>query len=157
MKTKPTRVLAVCALIAAAFFFTVPFIKQRMHHLLCNAAIDGNITLVRICLMTHPDLNKHPTSWDGLTGFLAIDCAAIGGHEGIVTLLLENGTNPNPHSSSPLMIACYGGNYAVTKLLLEHGADPNVNGSHFGDGTPLNAATGHPTIIDLLRSYGAKE
>lgn len=157
MKTKRSRVLAIGVLVALALLFATPFIKQRLHSLLCSAAMDGNITLVKVCLMTHPDLNKHPTSWDGLTGFPAIDCAAIGGHADIVSLLLQNGANPNPNAPSPLIIACYRGDYDVAKLLLEHGADPNVNGNNLGDGTPLSSATEHPAIIELLRSYGAKE
>ncbi len=157
MRTKQIRVLVVCALVAVAIFLVMPFVRQRTHRLLCSAAIDGNVTLVKVCLMTRPDLNKHPTGWDGLPGLLAIDCAAIGGREEIAALLLEHGANPNPDAPSPLIIACSLGHHDVAKVLLEHGADPNTNGSKFGDSTPLNAAIGHPAIIKLLRSYGAKE
>ncbi|MFO1482219.1 MAG: ankyrin repeat domain-containing protein [Verrucomicrobiaceae bacterium] len=156
MKTKRSRILAICALVALALFFVVPLIRQRMLSVLCRAAIDGDMTLVQVCLMAGPDLNKHPDQ-DGLPGLLAIDCAAIGGHEGIVALLLQHGANPNPPAPSPLIIACSLGHYDVAKVLLEHGADPNANGNNSGDGTPLNAATGYPEIVKLLRSHGAKE
>jgi tankyrase len=157
---KKRRVVILVAGVSLAMmllFFLLPFAKQRAHNLLCKAALHGDISMVKACLMVRPDLNKHPTDGDGFTGFLALECAAIGGNADIVMLLLQNGANPNPPGPNPLITACSLGHSEVVKLLLEHGADPNANGNNDGDGTPLNAATGHPEIIKLLRSYGANE
>lgn len=158
MKTKRLVTVLIWSSIATALLvFVVPFAQQRLHSLLCKAAAYGDTSIVKICLMTRPDLNKHPTNLDGLTGFLAIDCAAVGGHADIVALLLQNGANPNPPGPNPLIGACSRGHYEVVKILLKHGANPNANGNNYGAGTPLSEATGHPKIIELLRSYGAKE
>ncbi|PKK46146.1 hypothetical protein CI102_8362, partial [Trichoderma harzianum] len=63
----------------------------------------------------------------------SLDLAAVGGHKGVVKLLLENGIDPNfkrEHGSegTPLLSATRGGHEETVKLLLEYGADPNASG-----------------------------
>ena len=55
----------------------------------------------------------------------------------------------------PLLLACINRHNSTVKLLLEHGANPNTR----GEDTPLRWAQEHEDnqLIDMLKSYGAKE
>lgn len=81
-----------------------------------------------------------------------------------VTLLLENGADPNavrgPASgllSTPLLIAAYYGRSERAKVLLTKGAHPDLRSSEGSASTPLMVAAerDHTTTVKLLLDHGA--
>jgi ankyrin repeat protein len=85
--------------------------------------------------------------------------AALLGLRDVVSLLLENGSDPNEvlggYYGNPLNAASHQGHEQVVNLLLNKGADPNPQGKE--DGNPLYAAVvqGHEHILKLLLDKGA--
>ena len=83
-------------------------------------------------------------------------CAACEtGHETVVTLLLNNGADPNVVDktySSPLYLVCERGETKIAKLLLSHGANPNMEAT---DKYPIHAACSgqHYDLLKLLLEH----
>ena len=78
---------------------------------------------------------------------------AWGGHEAVVKLLLEKGTDlesKDRNGRTPLSQAAWGGHEAVVKLLLEKGA--NLESKDQNGRTPLSLAAekGHEAVVKLL-------
>ncbi|RYP71282.1 hypothetical protein DL769_004719 [Monosporascus sp. CRB-8-3] len=84
--------------------------------------------------------------------------AAKQGHDAIVKLLVEKGTDletKNIFNETPLSFAAQEGHEAVVKLLLEKGA--NIESRSDNDRTPLSLAAekGHEAAVKLLLEKGA--
>jgi ankyrin repeat protein len=94
-------------------------------------------------------------------GYTALCWACWYGHYEIAELLLQYGALvdlPIPIIRiTPLMLASWYGYPKIVESLLKHGANPN-NKTCFGQ-TALSGAlkNGHKEIVELLKSYGAKE
>ena len=116
------------------------------------AAAFGQLQVVEYLLQHGADVNAAASNG---TGYTALTGAVTGGHEKIVSLLLENGANVNYRYGpgySPLLAAAANGHLAIVKRLLEHGADPQVQAN---DGTtPLSVAEsrGHHEVASHLKN-----
>ena len=92
-------------------------------------------------------------------GRTALICAAEGGHEAVVRLLLEKGANVNAkedNGETALHEAAWGGHEAVVQLLLEKGANVNAKENN-REKTALHPAAmrGHEVVVQLLLEKGA--
>jgi ankyrin repeat protein len=79
----------------------------------------------------------------------------------VVLHLINNGADVNASGNdgdTALMWASWNGHYDIAKLLIDAGADVNAK-NNFGETALMYASrcNGHPAIIELLRSKGAKE
>jgi Ankyrin repeats (3 copies) len=100
------------------------------------------------------DVDVNAAGKDGITPLMAFSGI---GDAGEVKLLLAAGANvsaTNIDGKTPLMIASQEGHADVAKLLLA--ARANVNADRKGV-TPLMMAGGHASVIQLLKTAGAKE
>ncbi|KAJ5439445.1 uncharacterized protein N7458_010443 [Penicillium daleae] len=84
--------------------------------------------------------------------------ASSQGHDRVVQLLLNNGTDVNARSGrhgTPLQVASLDGRHQVVSTLLAHGADLNVTCQRYG--VPLAAAAekGHLHTFQTLLDHGA--
>ncbi len=88
-------------------------------------------------------------------------CACLTENEELLKIALQHKPNLNFTTGeggvSPLMMIASKGNERMSKALLEAGVDPNYVNPFEVDYTPLQAAKDHPEIVQLLKSYGAKE
>jgi hypothetical protein len=89
-------------------------------------------------------------------GQTPLSCAAEGGSEAVVKLLLETGKvdvdSMDEYGQTPLSCAAWGGHEAVVKLLLETGkVDVDSKDTRYGQ-TPLSRAAerGHEAVVKLL-------
>eukprot|EP00904_Undaria_pinnatifida_P004919 jgi/Undpi1/1557/HiC_scaffold_11.g04947.m1 len=79
--------------------------------------------------------------------------AAAKGHEEVVSMLVQNGSNVNARDGffyTPLHLACVNGTVACVDVLLRSGADPTTRAQ--GGVTPLLAAR-KPEIRELLNNF----
>jgi ankyrin repeat domain-containing protein 50 len=99
-------------------------------------------------------------SKDGADSRTPLSWAARYGHEAVVKLLLEKGTEletKDNYGRTPLSWAAVNGHEAVLKLLLEKGAELETK-DNYGR-TPLSwaAVNGHEAVVKLLLEKGAKK
>lgn len=86
---------------------------------LMMAALKGELAMVQELIAKGADINK--------PGWTPLHYAATGGHDDIVSLLLEHSAYidaASPNGTTPLMMAAYYGTTATVRTLLEQGADP---------------------------------
>jgi len=126
-----------------------------LHSLAADAgAMDGGEEIVKKLLQYGAD----PEIQDN-QGFTPLHFAIFGNQDNVVSMLLQNGANPNIASDdfneTPLHIAAFNRSEDISKILLENGADPNAE-NHAGE-TPLHiaASRGYADIFKLLLQYGA--
>lgn len=83
--------------------------------------------------------------------------AAKRGHEPMVKLLLDNGSDANAelYCGSALQAASYEGQEQIVKLLLDNGADANAQGGPYRNALLAASCSGHEQIIKLLLNNGA--
>jgi ankyrin repeat protein len=118
------------------------------------AAALGDIDAVRRMLDNAPSRISEARP----SGRRPLSVAVEFGHDDIVRLLLERGTDPcweepdAPHGTT-LHKAAVSGNLAIVELLLDHGADPNENIDSSASASVF-AAT--PDIRALIESRGAE-
>ena len=92
-------------------------------------------------------------------GASALHAAALGGHAGVVRLLLDRGLGVNDAARAdgmtPMAYAAVRGHLSVMRVLLEHHADVNIADS--GGNSPLlhAAMRGRITAVRLLLESGA--
>ena len=86
------------------------------------------------------------------------------GHEKVVQLLLESGTNVNAQGaqggrhSNALQAASSQGHEKVVQLLLDKGADVNAQGGVYSNALQAASSQGHETVVQLLlRIIGQRE
>jgi ankyrin repeat protein len=88
-----------------------------------------------------------------------LHAAALGGHAGVVTLLIDRGLDVNEAARAdgmtPIAYAAVRGHLSVMRVLLEHHADVNLADS--GGNSPLlhAAMRGRTTAVRLLLESGA--
>src|SRR5574337_1044517 len=85
------------------------------------AALKGELAMVQELIAKDADINK--------PGWTPLHYAATGGHDEIVSLLLEHSAYidaASPNGSTPLMMAALYGKASTVQLLLEQGADPTL-------------------------------
>lgn len=117
----------------------------------------GNEPLVRL-LLGRDKFNVRSVDEFGRT---ALACAAFGGHDKIIQMLLDRGANVNPTDhfvESPLIFAAEQGYDNIVQLLLDRGAEVNANVyGRLMKGTVLKYAVnqGHDRIVQLLLERGA--
>ncbi|XXH01293.1 hypothetical protein Hte_007649 [Hypoxylon texense] len=144
------------------------------------AAAGGFEDVVESLLAVESDINKPDQ-----TGYTAIHLATCGGHEHIVSLLLERGADPdvstpNPDSrmdigelkpppskgnAIPLSLPCWRetslhlaaltGQVEIAKILLSKGADVHAESSSTYDSLKYAAAGGSPEMLVLLLQHDA--
>ncbi len=88
----------------------------------------------------------------------ALHCAAAGGHQAIVDLLLDAGANPNiadQQSLYPLHLAASSCSALICQHLLKAGAAVDATTSKGGTALHVAAATGCPDVIKILLDAGA--
>ncbi len=117
------------------------------------AAALGDLDRVNAILDEHPDSIRSTRPW----GKRPLSAAVEFGHEAIVRLLLDRGTDPNwsegadaPHGFA-LHSAARRGNRELVELLLDRGADPNGHVDSSGSAT---WAAKTPELRKLLMSRG---
>ncbi|PCH53932.1 MAG: hypothetical protein COC21_05560 [Verrucomicrobiales bacterium] len=141
------------------------FIKKIFKGTLHKACDKGNIEAVKQHLADGADVNATHGYWTTTP----LHCAAYGGYNEVVELLIENGADVNAkivnakienandvNGMTPLHEATFGGYKEIAELLIAKGADVNAK-SRF-DGTPLDEAVRMKCtqIADLLRKHGGK-
>ncbi|KAL2114845.1 hypothetical protein VTJ04DRAFT_10508 [Mycothermus thermophilus] len=124
-------------------------------------ANDGDHTSNSQDLLADKDVEEHEP-WEGGT---PLHFAAISGHTELVSMLLENGTDPNigrpqaVEGGTPLHFATRNGHIAIVELLLNAGADVNCRScsTQQYQYAPLHVAImgQHSNIVSLLISKGA--
>jgi len=127
---------------------------NRSASLLCRYAYGGSYRSAERALESGADVNQSC----GEDGRTPLHLAAERGHKRMVTLLLNNGANPNTpdhDGDTPLHLAAKGGHDRVAILLLNDGAMPNAPDID-GD-TPLHLAAkgGHDSTVGVLLAGGA--
>ncbi|KAL2820983.1 ankyrin repeat-containing domain protein [Aspergillus cavernicola] len=140
---------------------------------LCMASHSGNIDIVR-CLLDH-GATPNPSYPDGQKPLFQLSCAAEGGHDHIVNLLLsrfdyiKSSTEPYQQAVLLCVAALTGRTTLLTTLLTEHNYDPNLRVTDgrmffpyykFYNPTPKTALTwaaecNQPVAINILLSHGA--
>ena len=85
-------------------------------HVLCVAAVDGSVQLLRLLLDAGADVHARR----GLPLVLAVD----GGHLGAARLLLDRGAAPDALNGEALRLATRYGRQDIADLLLQRGAAP---------------------------------
>ena len=143
------------------FSFIKKFFKGTLHKA-CNK---GDIEAVKQHLAAGADVNATHGHWTTTP----LHCAAYGGCNEVVELLIESGADVNAkivnakienandvNGMTPLHEAAFGGYKEIAELLIAKGADVNAK-SRF-DGTPLDEAVRMKCtqIADLLRKHGGK-
>eukprot|EP00094_Tigriopus_californicus_P009181 TCALIF_08851-PA protein Name:"Similar to Ankrd17 Ankyrin repeat domain-containing protein 17 (Mus musculus)" AED:0.38 eAED:0.38 QI:0/0.53/0.37/0.75/1/1/16/0/2553 len=91
----------------------------------------------------------------------ALTLACAGGHEELVTLLLDRGANIEHRDKkgfTPLILAATAGHEKVVEILLEHSADIEAQSERTKD-TPLSLACsgGRYEVVDILLSRNANK
>ena len=95
----------------------------------------------------------------------ALQAASWGGHEAVVRLLLDKGSNVNAQGGrygNALQAALRdsdeasrGGQEAVVRLLLDKDADVNAQGGYYGHALQAASWGGHEAVVRLLLDKGA--
>ena len=112
-------VCVVC--IAVAFRLSPPDFRG---HRLLNAARDGGIFRVRLCLLLGTDINYSTGSGN------ALHMATYHGNIELMRFLLAHGSDVNARAKydiTPLYVARSNGHREAELLLLENGADPDTS------------------------------
>ena len=127
--------------------------------LIHDAAQIGDERLMRR-LLRDERVDISATTVGGKKGKTALHCAAMGGHAGIVRMLLDVGVEIDAKDGggyTALHLAAWGGEEDVVRLLVEAGA--NVNAKSDGKTTAryLAAAANHESIQELLLEHGAEK
>ncbi|XP_029659859.1 ankyrin repeat domain-containing protein 17-like [Formica exsecta] len=124
--------------------------------LLMRAAKAGCVNLVKWLINHGIDVNTQSTF--GNTP-LMYGCA--GGHEEVVRVLLEAGTNVEDHNDlyghTPLMEAASTGRVQIAKILLEHGAGINTHSNGKESALSLASRHGHLKMFHFLLKAGADQ
>jgi uncharacterized protein len=120
-----------------------------MHQVFCDAALQGNSTLIEKLILSYDDINA-PVC-DGRT---ALMLAAFNGHTDILKVLLNAGAKADLKDElgrTALMYASTGPFPEAVKLLLTNGADPNIV-DEVEKFTPLMfaAAEGQLEVVSIL-------
>jgi ankyrin repeat protein len=117
------------------------------------AAFSGNIEAVKQHIANGADVNAKDKDGD-----TPLNSAAFSGHKEIAELLIAKGADVNAKGGvsggTPLHSAAFSGHKEVAEQLISKGAD--VNAKLKGGETPLDLASLHPEIADLLRKHGGK-
>jgi ankyrin repeat protein len=105
--------------------------------------------VVKILLDSGAEVNTN-------TGFYgtALRAASEQGHERVVKLLLEAGSDVN--CGGALWAAARRGKTQVVKLLLEFGADVNASYDRFGTALQVASKGKHEGVVRMLLSHGAQ-
>ena len=89
----------------------------------------------------------------------ALQAAAAGGHEGVVSLLIQNGADVDAKGGmhgTALQAACAKGHRAIVELLLRNKADVNARGgAAYVNPLHTAAAEGRKEICEMLLDHGA--
>ncbi|WHZ11666.1 MAG: ankrin repeat domain-containing protein [Burkholderiaceae bacterium] len=88
---------------------------------LMMAALKGELAMVQQLIAKGADINK--------PGWTPLHYAATGGHDAIVSLLLDHSAYidaESPNGTTPLMMAAFYGTSSTVNLLLDQGADPTL-------------------------------
>jgi ankyrin repeat protein len=128
------------------------------------AARDGNLPLIEYLT----DSEEALCNATNCQGWTPLHAAVKGGHQKVVTALLERGTNLNPvdvdqytsHMLTPLMIAAYFDQLDMARYLLDKGAKLNMHdrlGRKYHEITPAHIAArrGYLDIVEFLHGKGA--
>ena len=114
-----------------------------------TAAIDGNVNKMKKLLAQGHNPNKMDKS-----GYTALHYAARGGCINVVTILLDNGADPNSQTPSgkttPLHRAAYMGHLDCIKVLLAHGAKFDLVDSDGRSALHKCAEKGHYKCAELI-------
>jgi ankyrin repeat protein len=140
-KSKPTGDVSV----------TVPAINVNKQ--LFDAAINGNIDVVRDMLAKGADINSEDSNKD-----TALIFASYNGHTQIVDLLIKAGANlnlQNSYKSTALILAASYGYIEIVELLIKAGADLNIQNNNKNTALTLASFKGYTEIVDLLIKAGA--
>jgi ankyrin repeat protein len=139
------------ALVAAFALGTSASLAGPLH----DAAKQGDVDRTKQLLdqgavVTEPDAAGDP----------ALVIASLAGHENVVALLLERGSDigiRNKHGLTALHAAAYGGNIDVVELLVAKGAPVNDT-ANFYKMSPLHAAAeeGHADVVAFLLANKAE-
>ena len=120
-------------------------------HLACRY---GHLRMVELLLSSSANVDV----LYGTANTTPVHEAASRGHEGIVMLLLEKGTEVNAqggHYGNALQAAASRGHEGIVMQLLEKGAEVNAQGGGYGKALQAAASGGHEGIVMLLLENGA--
>lgn len=90
------------------------------------------------------------------TGTYMIIWASLNGHDKIVRMLLERGTDINAQGGdfrNALQAACWNGHDKIARMLLEPGADINAQGGAYGKVFQAARQRKHHHILQILQQY----
>lgn len=117
---------------------------------LVQAALAGNIDIVKLLLEAKADVNMGPA--------FALEAAAGRGHVQVLKLLLEAKADVNMGPYTALMAAVDGGHLGIAKMLLDNGANPNLGTKKVRTALKRAEKSRHPRkaeMIKILREAGA--
>lgn len=103
-------------------------------------------------LLTHPGLKIDAANTSGET---ALMLAALKGHAGLVTRMLERGAAVNRTGWSPLHYAATGPNVDIVRLLLDRGAAIDARSPNGSTPLMMAAQFGPEESVTLLLARGA--
>ena len=87
-----------------------------------------------------------------------LHAASLGGHEKIVTMLLDKGADVNAQGGyygNALQAASSRGHDQVVQMLLDKGADVNAQGGYYGNALQAASSRGHDQVVQMLLDKGA--
>jgi len=143
---------------AATFLLSIvmvnllPGVKARRQVLFAEAAVDGNVSRMKLLHFAGANINARGNCC------LPLFLAAGEGRIAVVRYLLNEGADINAREkqgATALMEATYYGHTNVVKELLFRGADINVIG-HDGTALDIAIARKYQVVADLLRHQGAR-
>ena len=140
---------AVVLLVLAVVVSSFPIWSRIV---ICRAAQDDNLAMVKVLLKVWPDLIFSRSKEEYFhepndSGWTPLHYAAAYGHKDVVELLLINKAEVDAKDAdgrTPLGVAAYTGKTNVAGLLLANGA--SVNTFNRGGWTPLHAAVAENKI-----------
>jgi ankyrin repeat protein len=113
-----------------------------------RALFEGNIEVTRGLLERGADL----------TGHNQLKTAFLGGHAGVIQVLLEHGvdlTVKDTDEFTTLHIASVGGHVEMVRILLEHGLDATMQTKEGLTSLHMASIAGHVDVARLLLEHGA--
>jgi len=179
-------VLGVLALFAVVVLFSIyraftVKIASPSHSPLAQAVFDEDADKVRTLLNEGSDANSPmsmtyhiapdgnmSTSFDvpifggtqSKAGMSVLAYASMQGRTEIIRLLVDKGANVNSqdaYGQTPLILAAWNGDAATIQLLLSYHADMNAHDQSVKTALMWARAEGHNTVVDVLKTAGAKE